>query len=228
VSKLGAVGFLKSNPLFGSLSDEALNEVVGVGYTRPVKRGEVLFLQGDPGDRLYLVLSGEVRISAGGPEGQQLHLNTLGPGDVNGEIALMDGGERTASATVTQDGMMFCIDRPEFLKLLEREPGITMQLLQLLCSRVRWTSTLLEDTAFLSHEARLAKRLLAIAAATGRAVEGGREIRLSQSDLATYLNLSRQFVNQILQGLQREEIVSLGHGRVVIRKPDELLKRTAS
>jgi len=228
VSKLGAAGFLKSNPLFGNLSEEALNEVTALGYTRSVKRGEVLYLQGDPGDRLFLVLSGEVRISADGPDGQQLHLNTLGPGDINGEIALMDGGKRTASATMTQDGMMFCIDRPDFMRLLEREPDITMQLLQLLCSRVRWTSTLLEDRAFLSHDARLAKRLLAIAAATGRDVEGGREIRLSQSDLATYLSLSRQFVNQILQGLQREEIVSLGHGRVVIRNPDELLKRTVS
>lgn len=218
---------LRANDLFRGLDETALDEIVALGYSRPMRQGDVLYLQGDPGDCLFVILAGEVRISANGPDGQELHLNTLSAGDVMGEIALMDGGTRTATATATRDGRLFRIDRVDFLGLAERMPEISWQLLQLLCKRVRWTSTLLADSVFLSPEARLAKRLLAIAAATGTPAEDGYEIRLSQTELAGYLNLARQFVNRMLQSLQSDGIVRLGRGRMAIRDPDRLLKLAA-
>jgi CRP-like cAMP-binding protein len=188
----------------------------------------VLYLQGDPGTTLYLIVSGAVVISANSAEGQEMHLNTLSSGDIMGEIALLDGGPRTATATVTEEGLVFCIDRSEFLHLLEQQPHITTQLLHMVCQRVRWTSSLLEDSVFLSTQARLAKRLLYISQSAGRMVPEGCEVRLSQTDLARYLNLTRQVVNQMLQSLQREDIVLLGHRKVVIRDQAALLEKSVS
>jgi len=223
----GARLLLSANALFRDLPPAVLDELNGLGYVRTMASGDILYLQGDPGDGLFLILSGTVRISAMGPDGQELHLNTLSSGDVMGEIALMDGGLRTATATVTQHGELFCIDRADFLKLVAREPDITWQLLQLLCRRVRWTSTLLADSVFLSPEARLAKRLLAIAAVSSHSVDGGQELRISQSDLAGYLNLTRQFVNRMLRSLEEDGVVALGRGRVIIRDADALLRLSA-
>jgi CRP-like cAMP-binding protein len=222
--RLGARALIRANALFRDLPRLTVQQIVDLGYTRRMKGGEILYLQGEPGDRLYLILSGEVRISATGPEGQELHLNTLSAADVMGEIALMDGGTRTATATGTQPGVLFCIDRTDFLGLIARQPDITWQILQLLCQRVRWTSSLLEDSAFLSPEGRLAKRLLAIAGTSGVNTPEGRELRLSQSDLAGYLSLTRQVVNRMLQALRRDGILDLGRGRLVIRDADRLLK----
>jgi len=224
---LGARLLLSANALFRDLPPAVLDELNALGYVCTMTSGDILYLQGDPGDGLFLILSGTVRISAMGPDGQELHLNTLSSGDVMGEIALMDGGPRTATATATGSGTLFCIDRADFLKLVAREPDVTWQLLQLLCRRVRWTSTLLADSAFLSPEARLAKRLLALAAASSHAVEGGLELRISQSDLAGYLNLTRQFVNRLLRSLEDSGVVTLGRGRLVIRDADALLRRSA-
>lgn len=224
--RLGARALLRASPLFRDLPRDTLEDIVELGYTRQMQAGEVLYLQGDPGDGLYLILTGAVRISALGPEGQALHLNTLSAGDVMGEIALLDGGSRSATATATEAGALFCIDRADFLDLVARQPDVTWQILLLLCQRVRWTSSLLEDSAFLSAEGRLAKRLLAIAGATGisGSLAQGQELRISQSDLAGYLNLTRQFVNRMLQDLQKQGVVELGRGRLFIKDPDRLLK----
>jgi CRP-like cAMP-binding protein len=227
-SKLGAASLLRSNALFGGLSGDALDSLMALGRTRRCRRGEHLFLQGDPGSALHLILSGEVRITANGPEGQELHLNTLGSGEVMGEIALIDGGPRTATATMTRDGLVFCIERGDFVALLDRQPGIMKELLELLCQRVRWTSSLLEDAAFLSNEARLAKRLLAIAGVSGVEVAEGLEIRISQADLASYLNLTRQLVNQLLQRLRKDRVLDIGRGRLVLRNLDELRARSVT
>jgi CRP/FNR family cyclic AMP-dependent transcriptional regulator len=222
----GAAALLRSNEFFGGLSSAALQEIVALGYSKPMQRGEVLYLQGDPGTALYLIVSGTVLISASSVGGQEMHLNTLVSGDVMGEIALLDGGTRTATATVTEDGMAFCVERAEFLRLLKREPEITTQLLQLVCQRVRWTSGLLEDSVFLSAEARLAKRLLHMGESSGAGSDEQFEVHLSQTELARHLYVTRQVVNQLLQALQKDGIVSIGHRKVVIEDTQALLART--
>ena len=145
-----------------------------------------------------------------------------------GEIALLDGGPRTATATVTQSGMVFSIERSDFLAFVEQQPDVTIELLKLVCRRVRWTTGLLEDSVFLTSEARLAKRLLWISQSSGSSVAGGYEIRLSQSDLAQYLNLSRQIVNRFLRSLEAAGIVELGRGKLVIRDQMALLAKTVA
>ena len=138
--------------------------------------------QGDVGDALFGVASGRVRISASGAAGQEVFLNIMEPGDTFGESAVMDGLPRTAGATALDDATLIVIKRSDFLQLLEREPQLAIHLLKLLCERLRWTSELVEESAFLAGPARLAKRLLILASLHGRAARVGHlELRISQA-----------------------------------------------
>ncbi len=224
----GAAVLLRANPLFGGLPPDALEKLVNLGHSRPTRRGEILYLAGDPGTSLHLIESGEVMITATSESGQELHLNTLGSGAIMGEITVLDGGPRTASARVTEAGRIFTINRSDFLELLDAHPDITLNLMQLLVARLRWISSLLEDSVFLTAPARLAKRLLSIANTVGTETPDGVEIQLTQAELSRFLNLSRQVVNQLLQGLQQEGIVSLGNRKLTILDQPALLKRSLS
>src|SRR6185503_18628365 len=180
------------------------------------RSGEVVFSQGDPGDALYAVITGKIRISAGAADGREIFLNIMEPGDTFGEIAFLDGGTRTASATATIDSELVSIRREHFLALLEREARVALELLRLCGERLRWTSGLVEDAALLDAPARLAKRLLSLGQLHGQRSKAGITLKISQEDLATFLGVSRQVVNQYLQGWKSKGWVALGRGAVTV------------
>lgn len=218
-----AKAVLQKNFLFRGLPDSALERIAALATRRSYPKGAVIFSQGQPGDALFGVITGQVRISASGAAGQEVFLNIMEPGDTFGEIAVMDGLPRTAGAVALEDTSLIVIKRADFLRLLEREPRLAIQLLKLLCERLRWTSALVEETAFLPSPARLAKRLLILASLHGRSTSVGElELRISQSDLARFLNISRQIVNQNLSRWRNHGWVSLGNSRIVIRNPEAL------
>jgi len=218
-----AKAVLQKNFLFRGLPDSALERIAALATRRNYSKGTVIFSQGQPGDALFGVIAGQVRISASGTAGQEVFLNIMEPGDTFGEIAVMDGLPRTAGAIALEDTSLIVVKRADFLRLLEREPRLAIQLLKLLCERLRWTSALVEETAFLPSPARLAKRLLILASLHGRSTSVGElELRISQSDLARFLNISRQIVNQNLSRWRNHGWVSLGNSRIVIRDPEAL------
>ncbi|HUL82448.1 MAG TPA: Crp/Fnr family transcriptional regulator [Gammaproteobacteria bacterium] len=222
-----AKAVLQKNILFRGLSEAALERIASIATRRHYSKGAVIFAQGQPGDALFAVITGQVRISATGVGGQEVFLNIMEPGDAFGEVAVMDGLPRTAGASALDDTSLIVIRRADFLQLLEREPKLAIHLLKLLCERLRWTSALVEETAFLAGPARLAKRLLILASLHGRSTSVGElELRISQADLARFLNISRQIVNQNLREWQRSGWVDLGNSRIVIRRP-EALRRVA-
>jgi CRP-like cAMP-binding protein len=153
-------------------------------------------------------------------------LNIMEPGDTFGEIAVMDGLPRTAGATALDHTTLIVIKRQDFLQLLEREPRLAIHLLKLLCERLRWTSELVEESAFLAGPARLAKRLLILASLHGRAasIGGALELRISQAELARFLGISRQIVNQHLSEWRKHGWVDLGRSQIVIRNAEALRK----
>lgn len=181
-------------------------------------------MRGDPGDSLCGVATGRVRISTTGPRGKEVFLNIMEPGDAFGEIALLDGSPRTATATAISRTELFIIPREAFSALLESQPQLARHLIQLLCKRVRWTSGQMEDSALLCVPARLAKRLLSLASAYGREATTGTRIALSQEELAQFLGLSRQIVNQHLQTWRASSWISLGRGSITLEKPGALQK----
>jgi CRP/FNR family transcriptional regulator, cyclic AMP receptor protein len=213
---------LERSRLFRSLPAPALQQITALAIRRSYRNGASVFSQGDPGDALYGVASGRIRISASGPDGREIFLNIMEPGDSFGEIALLDGAPRTASATASAPSELFIIKREPFLLLLQRDAKVTYQLLQLLCQRIRWTSGLAEDSALLSTPARLARRLLSLARVQGQSTAPGARLVMSQEEIARFLGLSRQMVNQYLQRWKSVGWVELGRGQITLLQVDAL------
>ncbi len=223
--RFSAKAVLQRNYLFRGLPAAAIERMAALASRRVYHKGAVIFSQGDPGDALFGVASGRVRVSASAAGGREVFLNIMEPGDAFGEIAVIDGLPRTAGATALDQTTLIVLKRKDFLALLEREPRLAIHLLELLCARLRWTSELVEESAFLSGTARLAKRLLILASLHGRPRgrnEKTMELRISQSDLAHFLGVSRQIVNQHLGEWCKAGWVDLGRARIVIEDPDAL------
>ncbi len=217
---------LQRCPRCRGLSPDSLERVASLAVQRSFRSGAVVFSPGDPGDALYAIVSGRIRISAGAADGKELFLNIMEPGDSFGEIALLDGGARTASATATAPTELLSIRREHFTALLAREPGVALELLRLCGERLRWTSGQVEDTWLLDAPARLAKRLLSLAELHGKRAGNSVRLQISQEDLASFLGVSRQVVNQYLQTWKGRGWVDLGRGAITVR--DEGAIRTAS
>ena len=209
---------LRGSFLFRDLEAEVLIRVAALAMTRQLGAGETLFWQGDEADALYGMVGGLVRIWVHGPDGKELTLNLMEPGDFFGEIALLDGLSRSATATGLSPTELLVIPRRDFLALLEREPRLARHLIELLCERLRGNTDRLRDTAFLDLGSRLAKTLDALATAHGRAVPEGTlvDTKLSQSALAQLLGVSREAVNKQLKAFEREGLVAQAGGRLVL------------
>ena len=207
---------LGRNLLFRGLSPETLQQIARLCVRRAYERNAVIFSQSDPGDALYGVVTGRVRISASSAAGREVFLNIMEPGDTFGEIALLDGRPRTASASTTAPSELLIVTREQFLGLLAREPRLADHLLRLLCARLRWISGFAEESALLSVPARLARRLLSLGKLHGHETPAGIELKVSQDEVARFLGLSRQIVNQYLQTWKAQRWVDLGRGRIMI------------
>lgn len=223
---LDARTIVQRNSLFRGLAAATIDEIVALSSRRSLEEGAVVFLHGDPGDSLYGVVTGKVRISVSGPGGKEVFLNIMEPGDSFGEIALLDGQPRTATATALTQTELLIVQREPFLALLRKESSLALHLIRQLCQRARWTSELMEDSVLLDVPARLAKRLLSLAALHGRPVPGGMQLKISQEELARFLGLSRQIVNQHLQTWRGKSWISVGRGNVTIS--DERALRNAA
>lgn len=191
--------------LFSRLAPEEIDEIASLAVTRRYDKEQVIFTKGEPSNRLFAVLRGRVRVVTYSDEGNELVFRIIEPGEVFGEIGLLDGKERTATAIAHEASEIDVIDRKSFLRLLERHPGLTIKLLSAFAGRLRTTSELLEDTLFLNVPARLAKKLLELADSYGRETPEGTRIGISlpQHLLGHLIGTSRVSVNQQL-GLWRE------------------------
>jgi CRP-like cAMP-binding protein len=207
---------LGRNLLFRGLSAATLEQIGRLCIRRSYPRDAVVFSQSDPGDSLFGVVTGRVRISASTAGGREVFLNIMEPGDTFGEIALLDGRPRTASAIATAPSELLIIKREQFLRLLATEPVLTDHLLRLLCARLRWVSGFAEESALLPVPARLARRLLSLGRLHGRDTGDGIELKVSQDEMARFLGLSRQIVNQHLQSWKARRWVGLGRGKIMI------------
>jgi len=207
---------LAVNAFFAALSPAALKKIAGICVQRKLGRGETLFFKGDAGDGLYAIRRGQIAIGVTDDAGQRLTMNVLGSGDVFGEIALLDGQERTADAVASEASDLFFVPRRDFLQLLDREPSIAIQVIELLCARLRAVSAQVEDRAFLPLSARLARRIHALSQ------DYGAELTVSQEELAAMTGVTRESVNRQLQEWKDEGWLSLGRKRLVVHDEEAL------
>ena len=207
---------LGANPFFSDLGVEAVEAIAALCVTRSLSPEETLFLKGDPGDALYAVRRGQIRIATGTDAGRRLTLNLLGSGDVFGEVALLDGRPRTADAVATEPTELFMVLRRDFLELISHRPKVAVRIIELLCERIRWMSDRMEESVLLPLPARLARRLIALCE------DYGAEIQVSQEELAVFIGSTRESVNRQLQDWKRKGLIEIGRGRIRLIDRDAL------
>jgi CRP/FNR family cyclic AMP-dependent transcriptional regulator len=214
---------LRRSPLFARLADAELDAILAHAATARHAEGNQIFAKGDPGNSMMAVLKGRIMISTPSPDGRQVVLTVMRDGDVFGEIALLDGGERTADASAMTDCELLIVPRRSVLALLERRPDLCIGLMVVLCERLRRTNEQVEDLAFLDLEARIAKVLVRLADDNGN----GRSaklpaVKISQRALGELVGGSRESVNKHLQDLKRAGIIELEKGAILIRDLERL------
>jgi CRP-like cAMP-binding protein len=211
--------------IFSELGDRELEALLHVTATRRLAAKEVLCRKGDPGAQLYGVLSGRLKVMAAGKDGKELVFGVMGPGDVIGEIAVVDAGRRSATVVALERSELLTLHRRELMPFLERHPKVAMKLAAVLARRVRRLSTYAEDSVFLPLPARMAKTLLALAASYGHGrVDGERvDIPLAQQDLADMVGTTRESVNKQLRTWEEQAFVRLGRARVSVVDRDALV-----
>ncbi len=221
-------GLLAGSFLFRGLPAETVERVARLTSMRSLGAGETLFWQDDEADALYGLAEGLVRIWVQGPDGKELTLSIMEAGDFFGEIALLDGLPRTASASAFGTCRLLVLHRRDFLGLMERAPQLALHMIELLCERLRGNTDRLRDAAFLDLGARLAKTLQALATAHGNVTPDGMLIqaKLSQSHLAQLLGVTREAVNKQLRAFEKEGLIAQQGGRIVVLEPETLRQRT--
>lgn len=212
---------LRDHPFFKDLGDTVIERLAPRVITSRVKKGAVIFNKGDVGSRLYAVRSGAVRISTPSEQGKDAIFNLIVPGELFGEIAFLDGGQRTADAVAIDDCELMVIERRDFIPLIQDDPELAVSLIKVLCARLRRTSEQVEDIVFLGLPNRLAKVLLHLYQPSANAVPN-RKIHVTQREISQMIGVSRESANKQLQDWQRRKWLKLERGGVVIYAPDAL------
>jgi len=206
---------------FRGLAAEALDELVARSRMERCRRGKTIFRRASPGTAMMAVLRGSVKICTVSRNGKEAVLNVIGPGQVFGEIAVLDGGPRTADAVALVESDILVLDRRDFMPVVRAHPELAQRLLEVLCGRLRKTSEQLEDAFFLDMPGRLAKALLA-AQSGAPAGDAGQQVQLTQRELGEMIGTARESVNKLLHSWQRAGIVTLRRGAITIGRPEAL------
>ena len=216
--------FLVRVPIFENLTPEQLQPLGEKMRTRRYQRGEVVFHQDDPGDRMHIIVQGRVRISIDSYDGREKDVALLNPGDCFGEMALLDGSNRSATATAVDDIETLVLLRDDFIEFIGEYPQVAAQTTAILTNRLRSTNQMLGDLAFLDVPTRVAKQLLGLAENQlgGAAPDGTIEIPIGQDELARLVGSTRETVSRALTSYRRMGLLTTSHRRISITDLDGL------
>lgn len=213
--------FLKRVPLFAGLSETDLLVFACVCRLERVPKGYILFQRGDAASAAYLVRSGAIAILVSTLDGRELVVNELRAGDCFGELALLTGKPRSATAMAIEPSEFLLLPRAELMAQLEREPRVMRHLLESLAERLAATTERESELAFLDAPARLARTLLALE----KAATPPEEIRISHDELARRIGATRQTVTKVLGRWRRAGWIASRRHRVVLRDRRALQER---
>jgi CRP/FNR family transcriptional regulator, cyclic AMP receptor protein len=220
---------LANTPLFAALDDDAAAALRSCMNEVKVARGRTLFNEGDPGDRLYVVTSGKIKLGRTAADGRENLLAILGPGEMFGELSLFDPGPRTATATAVTDTSVLGLGHDELEPWLTGRPEVAAQLLGALAQRLRRTNEAMADLVFSDVPGRVAKALLDLARRFGVQSEDGLHVThdLTQEELAQLVGASRETVNKALADFASRGFLRLEARAVVILDIERLSRRAA-
>lgn len=214
-------------PLFSALDPEASRALLSMTAPVDMVRGDVLFCEGDPGDRLYVICAGKVKLGRRSPDGRENLLAVLGPGEMFGELSLFDPGPRTATATAVSPVRLVGLGPADLQEWLTGRPEVARQLLQALARRLRRTNDSLADLVFSDVPGRVAKALLDLAERFGRRTDIGVLVAhdLTQEELAQLVGASRETVNKALADFAARGWLQLEARAVVLLDAERLAER---
>jgi len=218
---------VRKAPLFAALDDEDAEHLIASMTRSLMERGDILFHEGDQGDRLYVIAEGKIKLGRRSPDGRENLLAILGPGEMFGELALFDPGPRTATATAVAETQILALDNEQFTTFLEARPGVAANLLAALARRLRRTNESLADLVFTDVPGRVAKALLDLSRRFGRPVEDGILVAhdLTQEELAQLVGASRETVNKALADFATRGWLKLEARAVLLQDVDRLRRR---
>jgi CRP/FNR family cyclic AMP-dependent transcriptional regulator len=218
---------LAATRLFGELEPAALSSLAERAVERSYKKGQLLVYQGDSGDSVFVIVEGLVKVMVTSEEGEEMVLVTLRPSDTFGELSLVDGGPRSASAEAVEATRVLIITRAILLELIEQHPSLTDSLLRSLGSLARRLTEQAADLVFLDIHGRMAKLLLSMADQRGTQAGDGivLDLNLTQADLAAMVGGSRQSVNQTLRSFESRGYLQIEGRTITLKKPEELRRR---
>lgn len=215
-------------PLFAELNDQSYLAVRERMQESTYRRGEEIFREGTPGDRLYVVGAGKVKLGHTAPDGREHLLAILGPGEILGEVSLYDPGPRTATATALAKTVLVELQHTDLLRVLDARPEISQHLLRSLAIRLRRTNDKVSDLIFSDVPGRVARALLELGARFGQHTERGLRVthELTQEELAQLVGATRETVNKALAEFSSRGWLQLD-GRSVILLDIPKLRRRA-
>ena len=223
---MSKVTMLRNVPFFAGLADQELEVLADSLGKRTFGKGMIIFHKGSPGQTLYIIQSGKVRIFILSESGQEISVNIYGPGDVFGELALLDGLPRSAGAVAMEKTVTFTLHRDDFLRHLEGCPRMAKSIMEVLSTRVRYTTDYAESLAFLDVYGRVAAKLLELADRYGVQKEGIEiELRLTQAELASWVGTSRESVNKVLGTFRDYGLIEVEGQRITILDRPGLKRR---
>jgi CRP/FNR family cyclic AMP-dependent transcriptional regulator len=215
------LAMLRKHPIFCDLEPEAFDQLCRYAKHATLKRGATIVSKGDPGNSMFAVISGTVKISITSADGRSAILNLIGPGEIFGEVAVLDGQARTADATANTSCEIFIIDRREFIPFVKSQPALAMKFIELLCTRLRWTSDQVEQVILQNLPGRLASALLRLTEKY-KLAPGGRTIAVTQQEISEMVGMTRESINKQLRVWADRKWVRLEHGAIVVLDAEPL------
>jgi len=209
---------LANSPLFMNLAMTDRQKIAGMCARKRYAAREVVFFHGEPGREMYIVASGQLKVSVTSEEGKELGISIFHQGDIFGELALLDGERRSATVTTIGPCELLVLHQNNLRQLIREHQSIGLQLLSILAGRVRATTSLYESSVFIEIPGRLARQLLELGEEHGvECDEGVRiDLKLSQFELGTLVNASRESVNKILKNWESKKIVKMQKGKIIL------------
>jgi CRP/FNR family cyclic AMP-dependent transcriptional regulator len=222
------IDVVRKAPLFAALDDEAAAALMESMTTSHLDRGNILFREGDQGDRLYVIGEGKIKLGLTSVDGRENLLAILGPGEMFGELSLFDPGPRTATATAIAETQLLALGHEDLDSFLLGRPAVAANLLTALARRLRRANETLADLVFTDVPGRVAKALLDLSIRFGRPAEDGILVAhdLTQEELAQLVGASRETVNKALADFASRGWIHL-EARAVVLTDVERLKHRA-
>jgi CRP/FNR family cyclic AMP-dependent transcriptional regulator len=212
-AKPDVIGLLRNLPIFGSVSESQLLALARASRLKNIPKGTILFSQSAEATAAYVVASGCIDLILATPDGRELTINTMRPGDIFGELGIITGRPRSTGAIAREPSQVIAIPRQEFLTALEADPPLMRKMLETTSSRLGISSQREAALAFLSASARLARILLQLSA---QHKPQGDLVVISQQSLAQHVGVTRQTVAKALGQWRRKGWIITGRGKIML------------